>query len=183
MPSFFTLGGHSEPCDSSVVNLSWPSVPPLDHLSLKCPLHRLASMAFHESECPKDWATFQITNMLVTMSNLHLALTDIAAWPFFISFQIMLRIHLPYHPFPHPALTQHSRHPSHSTCAPVHSSAIAGLTWWYNSFRGFLPYQTLTFTRVGTVTSESCYPQLPTQCLVSLLLFLITHVIQGNKFK
>lgn len=62
---------------------------------------------------------------------------------------------------------------------PRHSSITAGLTWWHNSFSGFLPYWTLTFTRVGTVT-YTCYPLLPAQYLVSFLLLLITHVIQGN---
>lgn len=91
------------------------------------------------------------------------------------------RIHLLYYPFPHPALTQESRHPfymSLHTVLPLqgsHGGIIPSVA--------FSPTRPWPLQRWELLTYASCYPQLPSQRLISLLLSLIMYVIQGNKFR
>lgn len=173
------MGECAEPCDWPVENWSWPSVTPLEHVSLKCPLHCLASCGIswvRMSQGRRHFLSYQhagdhFESSLGTCWGSFLVMVTLGVFPDHAQDQLPCNalpitlsptLPLPMAPVP-----------------PRHSSITAGLTWWHNSFSGFLPYWTLTFTRVGTVT-YTCYPLLPAQYLVSFLLLLITHVIQGN---
>lgn len=97
--------------------LSWPSVTPSDHLSLKCPLHRLTSCGTSWVRMFQEWNYFLSYNYAADHfeSSLGICWCNFLVMATLGIFPDHVQGRLPYnpskHPFPHPV-------PPHSTCVP-----------------------------------------------------------------